>query len=134
MTTTELFKVLGDKIDANHENLLHLLNNIERETTKTNGTIKDHEKRITAIEVGESKHILNCPRVEDIKKIDEDIILLRKENELWRLAIRYPKIAIGIIVVSVVITISVIGYSLLQMHGLASDFKQDHLEQTEQAK
>jgi len=123
MTTVELFKVLSDKIDANHENTLRLLTNIETQTTKTNGTVRDHEKRMTAIEVGESKHIINCPRISDIKKLDNAIVTLRKENELWRLAIKYPKVALGIIAFSVIITLSVIGYSLLEMHTIIADFR-----------
>jgi len=123
MTTAELFKVLSDKIDVNHENTLRLLTNIETQTTKTNGTVKDHEKRLTGIEVGASRHVINCPRIADIKKLDENIILLRTENELWRLAVKYPKVAIGIIVFSVLITLSVVGYSILEMHSIITDFK-----------
>ena len=123
MNTAELFKVLSDKIDVNHENTLRLLTNIETQTTKTNGTVKDHEKRLNGIEVGVSQHVINCPRITDIKKLDENIISLRTENELWRLAIKYPKVAIGIIVVSVLITIGVVGYSILEMHTIITDFK-----------
>lgn len=123
MNTVELFKVLSDKIDQNHENTLRLLTNIETQTTKTNGTVRDHEKRLNAIEVGESKHVVNCPRITDIKKLGDDITLLRSENELWRLAVKYPKAAIGIIVFSVIITIGVVGYSILEMHTLIADFK-----------
>ena len=123
MTTAELFSVLSDKIDINHENTLRLLTNIETQTTKTNGTVKDHEKRLTGIEVGASLHVINCPRITDIKKLDENIISLRTENELWRLAVKYPKVAIGIIVVSVLITVGVVGYSILEMHTIITDFK-----------
>ena len=123
MNTAELFKVLSDKIDVNHENTLRLLTNIETQTTKTNGTVKDHEKRLTGIEVGASRHVINCPRIADIKKLDDNIILLRTENELWRLAVKYPKVAIGIIVVSVLIAIGVVGYSILEMHTIITDFK-----------
>lgn len=123
MTTAELFKVLSDKIDVNHENTLRLLTNIETQTTKTNGTVKDHEKRLTGIEVGASRHVINCPRIADIKKLEDNIILLRTENELWRLAVKYPKVAIGIIVVSVLITIGVVGYSILEMHTIITDFR-----------
>ena len=123
MTTVELYKVLCDKIDTNHESTLRLLTNIETQTTKTNGTVKDHENRMREIELGESRHLINCPRITEIKKLDNSIIALRKENELWRLAIRYPKVAIGIIVVSVLITIGVVGYSILEMHTIISDFK-----------
>ncbi len=123
MTTVEIYKVLCDKIDANHESTLRLLTNIETEVKKTNGTVRDHEKRMTAIEIGESRHIINCPRIVDIKKLDNSIVALRKENELWCLAIRYPKVAIGIIVFSVLITISVIGYSILEMHTIIADFE-----------
>lgn len=123
MTTAELFKVLSDKIDTNHENTLRLLTNIETQTTKTNGTVRDHEKRLTGIEVGESRHVINCPRIPEIKELGENIVSLRKENELWRLAMKYPKVAIGIIVVSVIVTISVVGYSILEMHTIIADFK-----------
>lgn len=123
MTTAELFKVLSDKIDTNHENTLRLLTNIETQTTKTNGTVRDHEKRLNGIEVGESKHVINCPRISDIKKLDRDIVSLRQENELWRLAMKYPKVALGIIVVSVLVTIGVVGYSILEMHTIIADFK-----------
>lgn len=123
MTTAELFKVLSDKIDANHSHTLHLLTNIETQTTKTNGTIREHEKRLTGIEVGESRHVINCPRVDDIKALNEDIDSLRSENELWRLAVKYPRAAIGVIVFSVIITICVVGYSILEMHTMISEFK-----------
>lgn len=123
MTTAELFKVLSDKIDANHSHTLQLLTNIETQTTKTNGTVRQHEKRLTDIEVGESRHVINCPRVDDIKALNEDIDSLRSENELWRLAVKYPRAAIGVIVFSVIITICVVGYSILEMHTMISEFK-----------
>jgi hypothetical protein len=123
MTTAELFKVLSDKIDANHENTLRLLTNIEAQTTKTNGTVREHEKRLNGIEVGESRHVINCPRIQDIKKIEESIESVRSENELWRMAMKYPKVAVGIIIVSVLITCGVVGYSILEMHTMISDFK-----------
>lgn len=123
MTTAELFKVLSDKIDANHESTLRLLNNIEAQTTKTNGTVREHERRLNGIEVGESRHVINCPRIQDIRKIEDNIESLRSENELWRMAVKYPRAAIGIIVFCVIITAGVVGYSILEMHTLIADFK-----------
>lgn len=128
MTTVELFKVLSDKIDANHESTLRLLTNIEKETTKTNGTLRDHEKRINGIEVGESRHIIDCPRVADIQKLNDSLASLRQENELWRLVIRYPKLAIGTLVIAVIITLATVGYSILEMHTIIADFR-NNIEQ-----
>jgi len=96
---------------------------LKNKITKKTGTVKDNEKGLTGIEVGASRHVINCPRIADIKKLDENIILLRTENELWRLAVKYPKVAIGIIVFSVLITLSVVGYSILEMHSIITDFK-----------
>ena len=130
MTNTELkeffaiqFTAVNEKIETNHAHQLELLSKIETQTTKANDRVNDHDKRLNDFAVEESRHMINCPRMADIKAINEEIKILRTENELWRIAMKYPKAAIGIIALSVIVTFVTVGYTLLEMHTMIKDFK-----------
>lgn len=101
------FKVVEEKIKSVHiqmdtqfklvhERLANLdgrLEKVEIQTTKTNGRVSDLEKKTNNIELKEATHILSCPNIEKINKINEDL-------SEYRFFKKYPKIAVGIIIVT----------------------------------
>jgi len=94
MTTTEVYKVLSEKMDAQHEYTSKLLSNIYEQTLRTNGRVSAVEGRIIDIEKGESSHIINCPNIKRIETLED-------ENQEVRIIKKYPKLALGIFVVFV---------------------------------
>lgn len=130
MTNAELKEFIEVKIDAiydiieaKHELQMVISKNTLEQATKTNGRVTKLEDQVKKVIEDENRHIVNCPRLPDIAKINDDITQIKREGELWRIALKYPKTALGIIVVSVVITLCVGGYSLLEMHKIVTDLK-----------
>ena len=89
MDTAELYKVLSDKIDTNHETTILLLTSIQQQTTRTNGRVTAHDLQLKE---------------------------LNDENSEIRMIKKYPKLAMLILVVSVCVFLAGgwIGYQRLR--------------------
>lgn len=94
MNNAELYKVICEKIDINQAFTAQALLRIETQTTKTNGRVSSLEVKIWELEKDEVTHILNCPNVPKIEALE-------KENLEIRVIKKYPKLALGVLVVSV---------------------------------
>lgn len=83
----ERFDAFGKLINANFLNVNERLDRIEEQTKKTNG-------RVTELEQKELTHIITCPNVSKIEKINEELT----EYKMFK---RYPKIGLAIIAAAV---------------------------------
>lgn len=103
-TTNERLEGLKSKMDAEFINVHDRLDSVDNElkdikiqTTKTNG-------RVTELEKIDGKHFIDCPNVEIIANNKEEIDKKLKELDVdlreYRFFKKYPKIAIGIVVIS----------------------------------
>lgn len=84
----EKFKGLTSLINARFENVEDRLVRIEAQTTKTNG-------RVSELEQKELTHIITCPNVPKIEKINEDLA----EYKMFK---KYPKMGLAIIAAAVI--------------------------------
>lgn len=94
LQVTAEFEVLNERINSTNA----ILERVEEQTKKTNGRVNNHEDEINDLKTADATHILNCPNVKEIQKINDDL------NE-YRLFKKYPKIAIGILALSCIIFI-----------------------------
>jgi hypothetical protein len=83
----EKFKGLASLINARFENVEDRLDRIEEQTKKTNG-------RVTELEQKELTHIITCPNVPKIEKINEELT----EYKMFK---KYPKIGLAIIAAAI---------------------------------
>jgi hypothetical protein len=79
---------LDAKFDAVHEKL----DSIEEQTKKTNGRVSILENQVGELQIKGVKHIIECPVKPIVEKMEEDL-------SEYRFFKKYPKIAIGILVV-----------------------------------
>jgi hypothetical protein len=84
----EKFHGLASLINARFENVEDRLERIEGQTTKTNG-------RVSALEEKELTHIITCPNVPKIEKINEELA----EYKMFK---KYPKMGLAIIAAAVI--------------------------------
>ena len=109
MTNIELKEFLNDKINGNHEHILQLLQNIETQTTKTNGRVTLLEGRVSGLVLDESKHYQNCPNSKRIEVISE-------EMTFYRMLIKYPKVALYGLIIAVGSIFATVGYGVYEIH------------------
>ncbi len=104
-----------EMIEAKHEIQMVVSNSTLTQATNTNGRVTVLENQVRGMIQDETRHILNCPRVPDIEKLEKAISDLDKENAEVRMIKKYPKIAfVGLMIVVVIALISVFsGWSKL---------------------
>jgi hypothetical protein len=107
---------LNEKIDTNNKNLLEVLGFIREQTTKTNGRVTALEIQVHTVVLDESRHVINCPRIVDIQKLDEKLDKFAEENFIVKVFNRWPKQIITGFVITVIITMLTTAYSLYQGH------------------
>jgi len=88
----EKFAGLHSLINARFENVEDRLERIENQTTKTNG-------RVTSLEEKELTHIITCPNVPKIEKLNEELAE-------YKMIKKYPKLGIAVIAGAVLIFIA----------------------------
>jgi len=114
---------LNEKIDNNNRNMLEVLGFIKEQTTKTNGRVTLLEARVLTLVTDESKHVLNCPRIHEIQKLEEKLEKFDEDNFIIKVINRWPKQVIGIIVASVILTLFAVGFSIYQGHEVVTEIK-----------
>lgn len=114
---------LNEKIDTNNKNMLDVLGFIREQTTRTNGRVTTLEARVLTLITDESKHVLNCPRINEIQKLEEKLEKFDNDNFIIKVINRWPKQVIGIIVASVILTLVAVGVSVYQGHEVVTEIK-----------
>lgn len=132
--TTELsgnFRLLNSKLNTQTTELRR----IKEQTTKTNGTVRELDTRVNAIEKEEIRHIITCPQIEAIEALQKDLNdkkddINKKIDDInknlveYDMLKKYPKIGLGIVAVSCIALI-IATYTVLStfMNDLKGDFK-----------
>lgn len=93
--------LLHNKIDHNHEYQKNISNNILQQATKTNSRVDKIEDEIKEINDYEHRG-LSCPYKDEIKVINEKIIVLDEDVTLLKFLKRYPKFSVFIFSASVI--------------------------------
>jgi len=106
-------KNLTDKIDSNNKYSLELLTVIKEQTFKTNGKVVSLDKELRDLTAAYNKHLLNSATSEDIKDVKKEIIQLSEENFIIKVWNKYPKAFATIIIVSVLVSMATIGYTMI---------------------
>lgn len=114
----EKLKGINQSMSASFRNINIKLNNqgknlsrIETQTTKTNGRVNELEKKINGMELEEVKHIVNCPQIEAMNELRDDLEQkkadsnkqlddIRKNLVEYDMLKKYPKIGLGVVAVS----------------------------------
>ena len=109
---------LNDKLDSHNKNMLDILGFIREQTTKTNGRVTALESRVVTLITDESKHVLNCPRIHEIEKLEEKLEKFDNDNFIIKVVNRWPKQVMAVIIVGVMLTILAAGYSVYQGHEM----------------
>lgn len=86
------FTILTTLVNAHFIAVDERLAEIERQTKATNG-------RVTELEKGQIKHIIDCPVLSKVQKINDDL-------EDYRVVLKHPRIFIGVIVFLVIIALA----------------------------
>jgi tetrahydromethanopterin S-methyltransferase subunit F len=103
----EKFEGMGKLINAQFSDVHERLDKIEAQTTKTNGRVTDVERQVIL-------HPVNCPNSPKIETIDKTL-------EDIRFFIKYPKLAVGIATVFIIIFL---GSAVAFYSGLKSNLIQ----------
>ena len=107
---------LEEKMDIQNRNVMEMLSIIREQTTKTNGRVtkvEDDIKNLTSIE---NKHVVNCPRISDIEKINTKLEKMDEDALIVKIFNKYPKQLLTLVVALVIIALSTIGYTVYQVH------------------
>jgi hypothetical protein len=89
----ELLNSKLETVDAKFDTIHEILIRIEAQTTKTNGRVTALETKVTTMSEASIQHVLNCPVKKDVENMQDDL-------EEYRMFKKYPKIALGIVLVS----------------------------------
>jgi len=116
---------LNEKLDINNKNILEVLGFIREQTTKTNGRVTLLELQLNEVIINESKHSINCPRIVDIKKLEDRITKFDEDNFIVRVLNRWPKQVIAIIIGGVIITMFIAGVGVWQGYKVVQDIKSE---------
>lgn len=114
---------LNEKIDTNNNHMLDVLGFIREQTTKTNGRVTALELRVNEVISDGSRHVLNCPRITEIQKLEEKLEKFNDDNFIIKVINKWPKQVIGIIVASVILTLIAVGFSIYQGHEVVTEIK-----------
>jgi outer membrane murein-binding lipoprotein Lpp len=96
MTDIEQMALLFDeKLKSLHQKVDY----IKEQTTKTNSRVNHLEDDVKQIREDGIKHTVNCPATAKIDKINEELLE-------YKMVKRYPKIALGVVVVIVLMYIA----------------------------
>lgn len=93
---TDIMAGSVQKIEGQYRVIQSQLASIEIQTTKTNGRVSTLEEKVENVEKDLLTHPIKCDQVHEIKKIKEDL-------EEYRFFKKYPKIALGIVIVAALI-------------------------------
>lgn len=130
----ERFKSLNEKIDTNNSSHHDMLIRIETQTIKTNGKVLKLEEKVNSLEISDASHGIKCPKAKDFEHLESSIASLKTDvdNKLQDLSfyIRNPKLALGIIVVAVIVTL----FSYFSVEKYISAHEEEHTEQVEEIK
>lgn len=116
-------KNLIDKITADNKHFSELLFLIKEQTTKTNGTVSRHEQDIKELVARYNSHLLTSATVEDIEQLEQKIEKLNEENFILKVWNKYPKALVTIIVVTVLVSLATLGYTMVTVHNALRDIK-----------
>ena len=119
---------LNEKLDTNNKNVLEVLGFIREQTTRTNGRVTSLEVRVNEIINDRNVHVLNCPRIHEIEKLEEKLEKFDDDNFIIKVINKWPKQVIGVIVVSVIIVLFTVGYSIYQGHEVIAELKTELLK------
>jgi len=92
----EKFTTLTTLMNAHFLTIDDRLFKIETQTTKTNGSVRDNEKRIVELEKADIEHIVRCPAIPQIQEINDQLA----EYKMFK---KYPKIGIGVLLIALII-------------------------------
>lgn len=121
---------LNEKIDINNKHIVEVLSYIKEQTTRTNGRVTILETKVNEIIINESKHIMSCPRITDIKELEQKLDTFAEENFIIKVLNRWPKQVVGVIIAGVIITMCVAAYSIYQANDAITQFKHELIEKT----
>ena len=116
---------LEQKIQDNHTLQTEISKNILEQTKKTNGRVNKLEDKVEVLQSADIRHIINCPRLQEIKKIDDKILELDESLLEFKMIKKNPKLFIAILSVSILIFIGSVIYSLYEIHSLVVDVQSD---------
>lgn len=85
----DIFENKLSKIDSKFDIINYKLDQIEKQTTKTNGRVTELEKKINVVENQESTHVMRCPNIKRIESLEKESI---STNSIKR----FTLIAIGL--------------------------------------
>lgn len=119
---------LSDKIDSNNAHVVELLSFIKEQTTKTNGRVTKTEDDIKKLNILDSQHIANCPRVKDIEKLENKIQVMDDNNLIVKIWNKYPKQLALLVIVGVIITLGTLGYTLYTIKTLSPLYQVENNE------
>ncbi len=116
---------LEQKIQDNHTLQTEISKNILEQTKKTNGRVNKLEDKVEVLQSANIRHIMNCPRLPEIKKLDDKISELDESLLEFKMIKKNPKLFIAILSVSILIFIGSVIYSLYEIHSLVVDVQSD---------
>ena len=116
---------LEQKIQDNHTLQTEISKNILEQTKKTNGRVNKLEDKVEVLQSADIRHIINCPRLQEIKKIDDKILELDESLLEFKMIKKNPKLFIAILSVSILIFIGSVIYSLYEINSLVVDVQSD---------
>lgn len=123
----EKFRGLTTHMNAQFENVNDKLETIEKRLDEVYKDIASDDDRITIIEKNELTHLVTCPQILRVNKIEEDLLE-------YKMAKKYPKATVFLIVAFVILA----GISLFNMKMNLIQAKADTVStpktHTEQAK
>lgn len=123
-------KNLVDKIDSSNRNVMTELSYIKEQTTRTNGRVNKHDDQIQKLFQNNAERHATCPGLEDvrseIKEMDKKVNKIDEDNFFYKIVNRYPKTAILVITINVIMmlaSIATAGYAMIRFRNTLSSFQ-----------
>lgn len=125
-------KNLTDKIDTNNKYTIEILTIIKDQTIKTNGNVARHDRELKDFNNKYTEHVLTSATLDQIVEINKKIDKINEENFIVKIWNRYPKALLTIVVISVLLSMATIGYTMITVHTAMRNIKT--IERIDQAK
>jgi len=123
----ELFETklnsLNEKIDTNNKHVVEMLKLIKEDTGETNGKVMKVDRELRQLSSDYQQHLINSATMVHIGEINKKIENLNEENFIIKVWNRYPKQLLTIIVITVLLTITTLGYTMVSVHNALNKLK-----------
>ena len=85
------------KIESTYSIIDVKLNNIQEQTSKTNGRVTKLEDAVKTLQINDNNHIINCPQAPKLQKLQQDVDSVKNVKNFLIGSVAFIGVVVGII-------------------------------------